>query len=491
MTKKVSVIGSGFSGLSASSYLAKKGYEVTLFEKHDQCGGRARVFENNGFVFDMGPSWYWMPDVFEKFYNDFGYTTSELYELKRLDPSYRIYFNETEFWDVPAELEKLYDLFESVEKGSAKNLKKFLEESKYKYEVGVKDLVYRPSRSIFEFFDIRLMTGVLKLDVFNSMSNYVRKLFKDPRIIQLLEFPVLFLGAKPQNIPALYSLMNYADIELGTWYPMGGMNKIVQSMERIAKEQGVSIIKSTSIKKVVVDGYKANGLLHDNGLHKCDIVVSSSDYHFTDTVLLPEGFRNYSDDYWQKRVMAPSCLIYYLGVSKKLQNLKHHNLFFDKDFDVHAKEIYENLSWPTNPLFYVSCPSVTDSTVAPDRKENLFILIPVAPGLKDNPDVLEKYFNLVMDRLEKITKQDIRPFIEYRRNFAHNDFVKDYNAFKGNAYGLANTLKQTAILKPSLKSKHLDNFYFTGQLTVPGPGVPPSIISGEVVANEIFKEHKL
>ena len=491
MKKKVAVIGAGFSGLSAAAYLAKWGYDVTLFEKHDQCGGRARVLKDKGYVFDMGPSWYWMNDVFERFFNDFGYTTSDWYTLVRLNPSYRVFFNDHDIWDIPADLNELYSFFESIEEGSAKQLKKFLEESKFKYDIGINKLVYKPGKSFLEFMDLKLFLGIVKFNVFNSISDYIRKLFKDKRLIQILEFPVLFLGAKPDKIPALYSLMNYADLVLGTWYPMGGMHQIVLAMEQIASKHGVEIKKMHPVDKILVKNNKAKGLLVNEELFDADVFVASSDYHFTDSHLIPEGYRNYTESYWEKVTMAPSCLIYYLGISKKLKNLRHHNLFFDQDFQLHASEIYDTPRWPSNPLFYVSCPSLTDPTVAPNGKENLFILIPVASGLKDDLEVQEKYFSIVIERLEKLTDQDIKNHIEFKKNYAYSNFIQDYNAFKGNAYGLANTLSQTAILKPKIKNKHLKNFYYTGQLTVPGPGVPPAIISGKVVAKEIFKEHKI
>ena len=487
MSKELIVIGSGFAGISAAANLAQAGYSVRILEKNDMAGGRARQFEEKGFLFDMGPSWYWMPEVFENFFNTFNKSHSDYYELKRLDPSYRVYFAKDNFLDVPAKMNELEEMFENIEKGSATYLKKFLKESEFKYEVGMNNLVHKPSQSIFEFLNLNVLKGIIKMDVFNSVSSYVRKYFKDPRLVQLLEFPVLFLGATPWKTPALYSLMNYADMSLGTWYPMGGMHKIVEGMLDVAKEQGVKIEYSTEVEQIITDGRNVTAVKTNKGDFQLDILVAGADYHHVEQKLLPENTRVYSDDYWQKREMAPSCLIFYLGVNRKVNGLKHHNLFFDQDFTKHANEIYESPKWPDNPLFYVCCPSKTDESVAPKGKENLFILIPIAPGLEDGEDQRSKYFTLIMDRIKENTGEDFKNDIEFKRSYALDDFVKDYNAFKGNAYGLANTLRQTAILKPSLKNKKLNNLFYTGQLTVPGPGVPPSIISGEVVANEIKK----
>ncbi|MFT2010912.1 phytoene desaturase family protein [Pontibacter sp. 13R65] len=489
--KKVIVIGSGFSGLSAATSLAAEGFEVTVLEKNASPGGRARSFAAQGFTFDMGPSWYWMPDVFESYFQGFGKTTSDYYQLKRLDPSYTVVFGEKDFMQVPAALDQLRAMFEDLEPGSGAMLDEFLRQAAYKYKVGIKELVYKPGRSVTEFMSLKLLYDVVRMDVFQSFHKHIRRFFKHNKIIKLMEFPILFLGALPENTPALYSLMNYADIALGTWYPMGSMYRIVEGMMQLAEEKGVRFLFNQDVKQIEVSQGVATGVVTINNRFEADVVVASADYHHVEKQLLPKTYQSYSDKYWDERVMAPSSLIFYLGINKRLQNLNHHNLFFDEDFGPHAREIYTDPKWPTKPLFYVSAPSVTDASVAPAGCENLFVLIPVAPGLTDTDEVREKYYHLVMERLEQLTKQEIRSSVVYKRSYAHHDFETDYNAFKGNAYGLANTLMQTALFKPALKSKKVNNLYYTGQLTVPGPGVPPSLISGQVVAKEIVKESKM
>ena len=316
-------------------------------------------------------------------------------------------------------------------------------------------------------------------------------LFKNPKLIQLMEFPVLFLGAMPDRIPALYSMMNYADIKLGTWYPMGGMGKIVDGMVSLAQELGVEIIYNQEVKTVKSQGGRVRSVLTMDNEYEADAVVVGADYRHFDQEILPPDHRNYSASYWESRVLAPSSLLFYIGLCKPLEGLTHHTLFFDEDFGVHAEEIYTHPQWPSKPLFYTSLASKTDPGVAPEGMENLVILVPLAPGLEDTEELREKYYHLIMDRFERLTGQAIRSHVVYRKSYAHRDFVKDYHSFKGNAYGLANTLTQTALLKPSLKHKTLSNLYFCGQLTVPGPGVPPSLISGQVVAGELMKEHPL
>jgi phytoene desaturase len=493
-SNKALVIGAGFAGLSAASFLAKKGWDVTIVEKNEMPGGRARKFEAEGFTFDMGPSWYWMPDVFEKYFGSFGKKVSDFYELQRLDPSYRVYF-EKATWDLPANYEALKNLFESIEPGAANALDLFLAEAKYKYEVGVGKLVYQPSLSITEFIDYELIKGVFKLDVFQSMKTHIARYFKHPYIQFLMEFPVLFLGALPENTPALYSLMNYADIKGGTWYPQNGMYSIVDGMVKVAKSLGVQFKLGEEVMHVEVENATANKVvtrLNDTGIeniYSFDVLIGAGDYHHIETNLLEKKYQSYSKKYWDSRVLAPSSLLFYVGLNKKLNGVTHHSLFFDTDFSVHGNEIYNNPMWPSNPLFYASVPSVTDASVAPVGCENLFLLIPIAAGLEgDTAEIREKYFNILMDRLEKKWGQSIKDAIIYKRSYAVADFKNDYHSFKGNAYGLANTLLQTAFLKPSCKSKKVKNLYYTGQLTVPGPGVPPSLISGEVVANLICKQ---
>jgi phytoene desaturase len=489
MNKKVIVIGSGFAGLASAALLARDGFDVTILEKNDQPGGRARTWAKDGFLFDMGPSWYWMPDVFEDFFALFGKKVSDYYQLERLDPAYRIYFGQDDTMDIPANMQELEALFESYEPGSSAGLRKFMEQAAYKYKVGMSDYVFRPSHNIFEFFDLRLIRESFRIQMFKSLSKHVRQYFSHPKLLKLLEFPVLFLGATPEDTPALYSMMNYADLGLGTWYPKGGMNQIVQGMVAVAKEQGVKFQLNTEVTRIEVIGKDARKLHTSQGAYEADILVANADYQHTDQRLLDAPYRHYTPKYWDKRTMSPSSLLFYLGINKKIEGILHHNLFFDRDFQLHAQEIYSDPKWPTDPLFYVSCTSKTDPSGAPEGGENLFILIPLAPGLEDSEEQRERYYHLVMDRFEALIGQKVRDAVVVKRSYAMTDFEKDYHSFKGNAYGLANTLFQTAFFKPKLKSKKVNNLYYTGQLTVPGPGVPPSLISGQVVAQEIVKDY--
>lgn len=488
MSRSAIVIGSGFAGLSAATALAAKGFAVTVVEKNDTPGGRARVWRKDGFVFDMGPSWYWMPDVFEQWFASFGSSVKAHYDLVRLDPSYRVFFGDADTWDIPAGTAELLALFDRVEPGAGARLKDFLQEAGMKYRLGMNDLVHRPALRWSEFVNARVVSGMMRSTVFTSLRKHVRSRFNDPRLQQLLEFPVLFLGATPERTPALYSLMNYADMMLGTWYPMGGMGRIVDGMVAVARDHGVHFRTNTPVTRILVEQGRARGVETTAGVLRADLVVAGADYHHVETSLLDPEFRSYSEAYWESRVMAPSSLLFYLGFDRRLEGLRHHNLFFDRSLDVHAREIYDAPAWPSDPLMYVCVPSITDPSVAPAGHENVFALIPIAPGLEDTPAIRERYLRQVLDRIGQRTGIDVRPHMVLQRSYCINDFQADHNAFRGNAYGLANTLRQTAVLKPRMKSRRVQGLYFTGQLTVPGPGVPPSLISGQVVADLIAKE---
>ena len=487
MNKDIKIIGSGFSALSAACYLAKEGNKITIYEKNNTIGGRARQLLRDGFTFDIGPSWYWMPDVFEKFFGDFNKKPSDYYELSKLSPAYNVFFGIDDFVAIADNLPEIITTFEAIEKGSGEKLSSFMKEAQCNYNIAIKDLVYRPGESPLELITLETATKVNQF--FSNISKDVRKKFKNEKLIQILEFPVLFLGAKPSDTPSFYSFMNYADFGLGTWQPKDGMYSVILGMETLAKELGVTIHTNSPIEKIIVENDKATAIVINGERKNADVILSGADYHHSET-LLDQKYRQYSEKYWSKKTFAPSSLLFYVGFDKKLQNVAHHNLFFDVDFDKHAQDIYDNPQWPKEPLFYANFTSITNQNLAPQGCENGFFLIPIAPGIEDTQELRDKYFNIIISRFEKITKQDVKNNIIFTESFCVNDFIKEYNSYKGNAYGMANTLLQTAFLRPKLKSKKVENLYFTGQLTVPGPGVPPSLISGKLVSDLIKKYNK-
>ena len=487
MKTTIQIIGSGFSSLAAACYLAKEGNDVSIYEKNNTIGGRARQLKKDGFTFDIGPTWYWMPDVFERFFADFNKKPSDYYELIKLSPAYQVYFDTNDFVTIADNLPEIITTFESIEKGSGQKLAAFMKEAQSNYDIAIKNLVYRPGESPLEL--ITPETAMKVGQFYSTISKDIRKQFKNQKLIQILEFPVLFLGAKPSDTPSFYSFMNFADFGLGTWHPKNGMYSVILAMENLARELGVKIHTNAAVESILVENGKTSGIQVNSEKIYADIVVSGADYHHSET-LLDKKDRMYSENYWNKKTFAPSSLLFYVGFDKKIQHTEHHSLFFDVDFDTHAADIYDNPKWPENPLFYASFPSKTDASSAPEGKEAGIFLIPLAPGIEDTPELREKYFDKIITRLEKLTQQSVKENILFKESFCINDFIKDYNSYKGNAYGMANTLLQTAFLRPKLKSKKVKNLYFTGQLTVPGPGVPPSLISGKLVADLIKKHYK-
>lgn len=482
--KKIIIIGSGFSSIASSCYLAQQGHKVEIFEKNDTIGGRARQYKKDGFTFDIGPTWYWMPDVFERFFADFGKKPSDYYQLLKLSPAYQVYFGEEDKITIGDTLEKIYTEFDRIEPGSSQKLKKFIDQAKDNYDIAIKDLVYRPGESPLEL--VTLETAKKLGQFFSTIAREVRKEFKNKKLVQVLEFPVLFLGAKPSDTPAFYNFMNFADFGLGTWHPKGGMYQVILGIQRLAESLGVKFNTHQNVEKILVENKTATGIIANGTEHQADIVLSGADYHHSET-LLDQPYRQYSESFWEKKTFAPSSLLFYVGFDKKLKNVEHHSLFFDVDFEKHAHAIYDVSEWPEDPLFYASFPSKTDKNAAPEGKEAGIFLIPLAPGIKDEQALRERYFEKIITRFEKITQQKIKKNIIFKKSFCVNDFIKEYNSYKGNAYGLANTLLQTAFLRPKLKSKKVKGLYFTGQLTVPGPGVPPALISGKLVSDLIKK----
>lgn len=477
-------MGAGFAGLSAACYQAKAGHSVIVLEKNEQNGGRARQLKRDGFTFDIGPTFYWMPDVFESFFNDFGKNVEEYYQLTKLNPAYEVFFGEGKSIKIADNIQKITEVFEGIEEGSGHKLSKFMEQAKENYEIAIQDLVYKPGRNLLEIMTPKTAT---RLHLFvDTIEKQVNRLFTDKRLKEILKFPVLFLGAKPSNTPAFYNFMNYADFHLGTWHPKGGMYKVVEAMVSLAKSLGVEIINECTVNEIIVENKRVTELVTNKGNYNCDIVISGADYAHTET-LLPLSSRQYSAQYWNKKTFAPSALLFYIGFNTRLKNLSHHSLFFDTDFQEHSKSIYDHSEWPTDPLFYASFPSMTDHDAAPQGKEAGIFLIPIAPGIEDTEEIREKYFDLILKRVEKLTKQKVTDKVLFKESYCINNFVEDYNSYKGNAYGLANTLLQTHILRPKLQSKKVSNLFFTGQLTVPGPGVPPSLISGKIVSDLIQK----
>jgi len=487
-TKKVIIVGGGIGGLATACLLAKKGYKVSLVEKNERLGGRANLFVEKGFVFDMGPSWYMMPEIFEHFFTLMGEKIVDHLTLKRLSPSYRIFLkSEKKHYDFYSDLEKTIATFESIERGSGEVLRNYMDITKRQYEVARDEFMFKNYDSVFDFFNKRVMTEGRKLPLFSKVQSLVNSKFKSEILRKVMQYQTILLGTAPGDAPGIYTLMNYVDFVQGVWYPEGGIYKVIEALERIAIKNGVEIQTNSPVQSINAQNGIVTGISLEDGREMiADIVVSNADIVHTDQKLLEKRYQQKSPRYWDKRLMAPSAFILYLGVDGEIPSLQHHNLLFSERWEENFKQIFKKPEWPTDPSLYVCAPSKSDPTVAPKGKENLFVLVPVAAGLQHNDEFLEKYASFVIKQMqENMDIPDLRERIIYKKIYAVKDFIKDYNAFKGSALGLAHTLSQTAIFRPNNINKKLKGLYYVGAGTNPGIGMPICLISAELVYKRI------
>ena len=497
--KRVVVIGSGFGGLSAAAFLAQDGYDVTVVEKNAWVGGRARVLESDGFRFDMGPSWYWMPDEHDRWFSRFGENRENYYAIRRVDPAYRVYFGDSfpgesrTVVDVPADRDAAREVFERYEPGAGAKLDAYLDDCKRKYEFAMGNFIYKNFYSIFDFVNWAAISHVGMLNILQSYGGRVKRFFSHPYLRKMLEFPVVFLGSNARSTPAMYTLMNHIDFNLGTWYPDGGFGAVVSAMQRVAERQGARFLFSHEAIGLDIHADQARSVTvrsADGGESSipADVVVANADYPWMELELLPKTHQSISERRWDAAQLAPSVLNFYLGFDRKLDEFSHHTFFFDSDWEEHFDAVYESPRWIDDPLFYLHVPSRTDSSCAPDGGEAVFLLIPIAPGLEDTPERRAYYLNRAFERIRDRTGRDLRENLVFSRDMSLDDFERDYHAYKGNAFGLGQTLFQTAWFRTANRSKKIQNLYYAGQYTVPGTGTTMSMISGEVAALRVHKE---
>jgi len=488
MSKKAIVIGAGYSGLAVAGLLTQDGWQVTVVEKNSMCGGRAQIYEEKGFVFDMGPSWYLMPPAFEHLFNRLGEKPEDCYELVRLDPSYQIYFQSGSL-EIHPELSQNATAFDQLEDRGYEKVVRYLDRAEKQYHISVDNFLYRDYETVFDLLSLDFLIKGLKLSIFSNVEKLTKKAFQNDILRKIMGYTMVFIGGSPDKTPGMYSLMSYIDLRQNVWYPMGGMNVPAAALEEIARKAGAEFIYDTPVTKIVVDAGSVKGVLSDKGEIQADIVVSNADYHHSELDLLEPDERSYRESYWQKRTVAPSAFIIYLGLDKKLDQLLHHNLYFHDNWQEHFQTIFGSPRWPSRFSYYVCCPSRTDPSVAPEGHENLFFLVPVGPGLKDDDETREQFYDIVIDHFEKLIGDQIRSHVVVRRIFSHRDFITAYNSWKGSAFGLAHTLFQSAVFRMAHTSKKVKNLYFTGQYTHPGVGLPMTLISAEVLADRIKKDH--
>ncbi len=484
----VAVVGSGFGGLSTACYLADAGFDVTVIEKNDGLGGRASVLEAEGFKFDMGPSWYLMPDVFERFFDHFGHAPEEFYDLERLDPHYRIFFQDGDTVDITADREEMYDLFDSYEQGAGDALAEYLDTSEEHYGVAMEQFIYEDRPRLRDWVDLDVMRAApIGLQLLGTMDDYVADYFENPKLRQIMQYTLVFLGGAPTNTPAIYNMMSHVDFNLGVYYPENGLQSVVDACVELGEGMGVEYVTGAEVTEILNrrDGFTIES---EAGAFDADYVVSNADYAHTERELLPEHERQYDDDYWESRTYSPSAFLLYLGVEGDVEPLEHHTLVLPTDWDPHFEQIFDDPAWPEDPAYYLCVPSKTDDSVAPEGHSNLFALVPIAPGLDDTEAVRTWYRDLVLDDVAEHTGVELRDRIVFEEQFSVSEFADRYNSIQGTALGLAHTLRQTALFRPSRRSEASPGLYYTGSYTTPGIGVPMCLISGEHTANALIDD---
>lgn len=487
--KKIIVIGGGIGGLATAALLGKDGFEVTLFEKNDYLGGRAGQYKESGFTFDLGPTWYMMPDVFEQFFSLFDKKPSDFYKLIKLDPHYKVFFSSEESIQIKADIKENLALFESIEPGAGKKLQEVLNESKKIYNYSMQHLVRQNYLSLLPFFNTEMVKNILSFHLFKSYHNYIKSCFKDPKLQKILEFSTVFLGGSPFNTPAFYILILHTDFNLHIWHPEGGIYKVIEAVEALCRRYNVVIKKSEPVMELQSKNGKLTAAITARGIYEADIFVCNADYAYCETELINNDNQSYSNSYWQKRTLAPSAFLLYLGLNKKMKNLEHHTLYFDRAWENHFDHVYnKSTSWPKKPSYYLCVPTKTDSSLAPHGNEALTVLVPVSPYTKATESSKDIFMHRTIKHLEELTQQEIANKIMVKKIFTNSDFTSAYNAYKGSAFGIAHTLTQTALFRPNNKSKKLQNLYYVGQYTNPGIGLPPALISSQIVHQMIIND---
>jgi len=486
--RKVFVIGAGFSGLSAAALLAKDSFDVTILEKNDRPGGRAMVWKEKGYTFDMGPSWYMMIEAFEDLFTAFGKKPEDYFETIRLDPSYRVFFSENESYDIMDDVTKNIELFDTFEENGGEKLKNFLARSQKMYDIAFQNFIYKDYWSFRDLLDRKLIVDGLKLKIFTKLKKYVDRFFDSDKAKKIVSYHVAFVGASPPTSPAVYSMLAHVDMNLGIWYPMGGFGSIVDAIMKMGLEQGVEIKFNTEVTKIQVDDKRAKKIITNNGEFDADIILNTGDYHHGEMELLDKNHRTYKEKYWKKKMIAPAAYLVYLGLNKKLNNFLHHNFYFNSDWDKYFDQLFENPEWPEDPSIYITLPSQSDLSLVPPGGELMTILVLVSADLEDEESFREQYFDKIIEKVENLSGESIKEHIVVKRIVAHEHFKKTFNAYKGTALSLAHTLFQTAIFRPHHKSEKINNLYYAGMYSHPGVGVPVSIISAQLACEKILED---
>lgn len=512
--REVVVIGAGIGGLATAALLAREGHRVTLLEKRDEVGGRAGSWEQDGFRFDTGPSWYLMPEVIDHFFRLMGTSASQQLDLRKLDPGYRVVFEDgLDTVDVPADREAVTKLFESMEAGAGEQLSRYLDSAEDAYEMAKKRFLYSTFQSFTPFLRADVLRRLPRIGslLLQSLHSFVAKRFRDPRIRQILGYPAVFLGSSPFDAPSMYHLMSHLDLDDGVLYPMGGFTTLIGAMRSVAVEAGVEIRTGADVvgidtdartpgrspldrRTATVRGVRYRTADQESSV-PADLVISAADLHHTETTLLPGDLQTYPEKYWQKRVPGPSALLLYLGVQGALPQLEHHTLLFTTDWRENFGRIFgKESSVPSPASLYVCRPSATDPSVAPEGHENVFVLVPIPADVGIGRGGLERGGDARVEALaDEVIGQisawagipDLAERIVVRRSYGPQDFAEDLNAWRGTSLGPAHILRQSAFFRGSNRSAKVENLLYAGSSTVPGIGIPMCLISAELIVKRL------
>jgi phytoene desaturase len=486
MKHRVVIIGGGVGGLAVACLLAKAGRQVTVLEKNEQLGGRASLLGVGGFRFDTGPSWLLMRGVFEHFFALLDEPLENHLQLTKLTPSYRVFDAASgQQLDILSDLVRDAATFASVEPGADARLRQYLAQVAATNNLTLSRFLYTTFASKREL----LIPKLIRSQLLTSMHREAASFFADPLLQKTISYPAIFLGTSPYRAPALYGLLNHYLFNEGVWYPKGGMYSLVEALVRIGRRQGVVHRTNVAVTKINSTDGRANGVSTQHEQFPADIVISNAGKYHTETSLLGPEQRDHSPKYWQRRSWSPSALLLYLGVNRQYDSLAHHNLLFSKNWRRNLTDIFKSSDFPQDPSLYICAPSKTDATVAPKGYENLFVLAPVSAGLQYTQHQLETFAESVLATLEtQMSLPNLRQHILYKRMFCVHDFAERFNSFKGTSLGLQHTLRQSALFRPSNTGKKVQGLYFVGADAHPGVGLPPVLISAELLYKQLIDE---
>lgn len=486
---KIIIIGAGIGGLATANLLARDGHEVHVYEKNSQLGGRAGQFKKDGFVFDTGPSWYLMPEVFDHYYKLFNTSAQNELELIKLTPAYKVYSGNDPLI-ITGNLETDAKTFDNIEPQSGEKLKRYIAKSTETYRLSLKHFLYSNFDSPWSLAKMEILKHGREMATLATMPihSYVKKNFKHPRLQQVLEYPTVFLGSSPYTAPALYSLMSALDFDEGVFYPKGTMYAVVESLVRIGSSLNISYHLNSDVTEIITEKGKAVSIrLADGTTNEAPIIISNADLHFTETTLLKPTEQSYPASYWQKKEPSPSALLMYLGIKGKIPEFEHHTLLFTKDWQENFDLIFNKKQIPSPASLYISKTSQSDNT-APKGHENIFVLVPLPAGIELSEDETNKLADEYLEQIKTTTGVDLKARTVSRTLFGPNDFASKYNAWQSTMLGPSHRLLQSAFFRTPNKSKKVSGLFYVGASTVPGVGVPMCLIGAEMVYKRIMKE---